>query len=256
VPGPAELAPFVLLGLLGSAHCAGMCGGFAVTVALGAGASRARATGHSLTYLAGKALTYAVLGLLAARAAHLLTHAGAGLAGSSPEEDAAALEGLRRGLAWVAGLACLLLALSALGLPLFPRVWRARLAGVGGSSRLLKLAFDSARALPASARGFGIGLATGLLPCGLSWAALALATGSQPATAAAGMFLFGVATAPVLLATALAGHLLPLRLRTRLRPVGALLLIVFAVLTVARGGLPRPLAAAEEALPACCQPGE
>jgi len=254
VPTAAELVPFVLLGLLGSAHCAGMCGGFAVTVALSAGVSRVRALGWSLTYLFGKALTYAVLGLVAARAAHMLTHAGAGLAGSTPDQDAAALETLRRTLAWVAGLACFVLALSALGVPLFPRSWRARLVGSGSPPRLLRLAFDSARALPGSARSFGIGLASGLLPCGLSWAALALATGSKPATAAAGLFLFGVSTAPVLLATAFTGHLLPQPLRARLRPVGAVLLIAFAVLTVARGGLPRPLAAAEEVLPACCQP--
>jgi len=256
MPGLAELSPFLLLGLLGSAHCAGMCGGFAVSVALGAGASRARALWRTLAYLLGKALTYAVLGLVAARAMHLLTHAGAGLAGSTPGADAAALETARRFLAWIAGFVCLLLALSALGLPLFPRAWRARLAGPGERPRLLGLVFDSARALPGSARSFGIGLGNGLLPCGLSWAALALAAGSRPATAALGLFAFGLATAPVLLATALSGHLLPLALRARLRPVGALLLIVFAVLTVARGGLPRPLAAAEEALPACCRPQE
>ena len=47
MPVWAELAPFALLGLVGSIHCAGMCGGFAVAAALAPGA-RARAVLGSL----------------------------------------------------------------------------------------------------------------------------------------------------------------------------------------------------------------
>ena len=81
MPEPAALLPFVLLGLLGSVHCAGMCGGFALGVA--AGGPRGRALGRLGLYALGKALTYAALGLLAARAAHAahVTEGGPALAG-------------------------------------------------------------------------------------------------------------------------------------------------------------------------------
>ena len=42
------------------------------------------------------------------------------------------------------------------------------------------------------AGAFGAGMVTGYLPCGLSWGAFVLATQVEPATAAVGLFLFGL----------------------------------------------------------------
>ena len=50
------LLPFLTLGLLGAAHCAGMCGGFAVSVSLASGPGKLRALRRQLVYVTGKAL--------------------------------------------------------------------------------------------------------------------------------------------------------------------------------------------------------
>ena len=246
MPEWRELAPFAALGLVGSLHCAGMCGPFALAIGLRAGAARARAFAHALLYTLAKASGYALLGLVVARVAHAAAHAGAAL-GSAPGY-AARLGHLRAGLAWVAAALCLVLALSALGVPLVPGTWRARLAHPASVPRPLALVFNAARALPGSARAFGLGFANAFLPCGLSAAALALALGTPTVHATLGLFLFGLGTLPVLVAAALGGRAIPPLARARLRPVAALLLIVFAVVTAARGGL----ALGTRALPDCC----
>lgn len=238
----SELAPFAALGLFGSLHCAGMCGGFALAVSVSAGAARRRAVVRSLVYLLAKALTYAVLGLLAARLAGVLTHGGATLLGGTSADHAAAVELARRVAAWVTGALFILFGLSAFGLPLFPSHWFA-----GGAPRPLRALFDAARSLPGLAGAFGLGLANGLLPCGLSWSALALAAGGSPARGALGLFVFGLATAPVLVAVGLAGASLSPTIRRRALRVAAPLILVFGVLTVARGGGP-----AEGLAPDCC----
>jgi sulfite exporter TauE/SafE len=142
----------------------------------------------------------------------------------------------------------LALALSALGVPLAPSTWRAALAHPRHVPRPLALVFSAARALPGSARAFGLGFANAFLPCGLSAAALALALGVPALNATAGLFLFGLGTLPVLFAAALGGRAIPVGTRARLRPVAALLLVAFAVVTAARGGLDL----GGRALPECC----
>jgi sulfite exporter TauE/SafE len=246
MPEWSALAPFVALGLLGSLHCAGMCGPFALALGMRAGASRGRAALHALLYVTAKAMGYALLGLLAARGAHAAAHAGAALGGA--EHSAQRLTDLRAALAWAAAALCLALALSALGVPLLPAAWRGRLTRHGPAPAPLRALFGAARALPGPARAFGLGAANACLPCGLSLSALALALAAPTATATLGLLLFGLGTAPVLVAAALGGHVLPATARARLRPVAALLLVVFAALTAARGGLPM----AGEALPGCC----
>src|SRR5690606_20601919 len=65
--GPPSAMPELLLvfviGLLGSAHCVGMCGGF--VVALGAAQRGGSVHARQALYFAGKTATYAVFGLLA-----------------------------------------------------------------------------------------------------------------------------------------------------------------------------------------------
>lgn len=236
--------PFVVLGLLGSLHCAGMCGGFALSVAAARPAGRGRALGDLVSYVLGKALTYAVLGLVAAHAGQALLAGGARLAGHEPVGEH--LAAARRVLAWSVGAALALAGLAAWGvLP------RPRRLGAGG-----RLAVGLARlrsgvgALPPSSRALGVGLVTGLLPCGLSWSALLLAVAAGPAAGAAGMFAFGLATVPVLAAVGLGWS----RLSPRVRAVGARLagpaLIALGALTALRGGVPLP--GDVVASPPCC----
>jgi len=211
----AELAPFVVLGLVGSLHCAGMCGGFAIAASLDA-PSRRTFVARQLVHQLGKASTYGVI-------AGLVAHAGA--APGAGAGDA---------VAWLAGAG-----LVALGLRrLFPRT-------VGGRSwsaleRPLRRLAREARALPGLTGRFAVGVANGLLPCGLSAGAFLLAADRTPTVALCGGLLFGLATAPLLVLTAAAAHAGP-RIATRLgalAPLGPRLLgvtlIVFGVLTWSR----------------------
>jgi len=254
LPSWTELLPFVALGLLGSLHCAGMCGGFALAVSLAAGPGRRRALTAALLYLLGKALTYAVLGALAARAVLAAAHGGARLLGGEREHAELALA-LQRGAAWISGALFVLFALFAFGLA--PRGFASGMTGgpvdaVRGRARAA-LAFlaEQVRSLPGRGRGFYTGLVNGLLPCGLTWSALALAAGGGPVRGALGLFLFGLATAPALVAVGLSGRALGAAHRRRWLRLAAPLALAFGVLTILRAA-PR---ADGEPGPACCTQG-
>ena len=227
MPAWPQLLPFALLGVLGSLHCAGMCGPFSVTVCARASGRRSGAL-HLGAYVLGKALTYALLGLGVALASHLA---------------ADLLPSLERGralLAWLVGLALIAGGLAWLGLRP-PRALTASLRGaapVRWPVRWIGRVWSTARAVPGPGGSFGIGFLTGFLPCGLSWSALLLASQVEPPVAVAGPFLFGLATAPALVLTGAAGRVLVDRLGRRAQRLLGPALVLIGVVTVLRGGLP------------------
>jgi len=158
-----------LAGLVGSPHCIGMCGAFC-------SASSSRAGGQALWH-AGRLTTYAVLGSVA------------GLAGGAIGTLGAAIPGV----AWLPHVAAaILLVWFALALAGVVREPHVRVPG------LAKLGARVAGGTTLSSR-YAFGMATGLLPCGLVYAALALpvALGS-PAAGALAMVAFGLGTVPAL----------------------------------------------------------
>jgi len=157
-----------MTGLIGSPHCIAMCGGFAVTCA--------RTPGGAIAWHLGRLTTYAGLGALAGLLGRALP---------GPPWVAAAVSAAL--LVWFAGVLAGLLPEPRLAVP-----------GLGSTMNRL-LSPDA----PASRYLFG--MANGLLPCGLVYAALALpvALGSAPLGAVA-MMLFGLGTIPAL-ATLTAG---------------------------------------------------
>ncbi len=157
----ALLVPALLAGLMGSPHCAGMCGGLAAAV------------GDAWLWHLGRLFTYMVLGGLA-------SSIGAALPGP----------------VWLpSGVAAVMLvpfALSLAGwlpkLPTPPVIIRLGVRSLRGGHRFL------------------FGLVTGLLPCGMVYAALGLAVSAGGALeGAAVMLAFGASTVPglVLFTTAL-----------------------------------------------------
>ena len=209
-----HLAAAATLGLAGSVHCLGMCGGIAA--AAGTRADSAGAGFAGLTFNLGRLASYALLGTLAGALTGLAL-------GAIPVRPlAVALRALAGLLMLGMGLSLLtgrdLLAFERLG----ARVW-ARLRPLAGR----------ALALPVPLRFAGLGLWWGFLPCGLVYSALALAAASgSAATGAATMLAFGAGTLPAMLAVTLAGAAFTRRLsglRTR-RAAGALM-IVFATWT-------------------------
>lgn len=151
-----------LAGLVGSPHCVAMCGGFA-----GACAEDRIAAG---AWHAGRLTTYAALGALAAAVGRVLP---------GPAWVPTAVSGAF--LAWfAAGLA---------GLVRPPHL------PVPG----LATAATVALRRPGPAWRFALGLCTGLVPCGLVYAALAVPVATtSPLAGAAAMLAFGAGTVPAL----------------------------------------------------------
>lgn len=236
----AELVPFVSLGAFGALHCAGMCGGFSLAVVSGHEGIFAR---RQAGYVLGKSSSYAVLALLVASGASWLEIGGSHGAGLG--------HGAVRGaLGWAAAVFLVLT-----GLGLFTRGRWSLLehgtprAGLERARSILR----GALALPGMSGAFGLGLLNGLIPCGLSWAALVLAAQLPPPLAALGAFCFGLATAPVLLAVALGARMAgPVWRRATPFVLGGVL-IVFGV-----GTAWRSTKAFSAGQPTCCstsQPG-
>jgi len=250
---PTTLLPFLTLGLLGAAHCIGMCGGFAIAVSASAGERRASQLRAQLAYVLGKSLTYAVLGLGVALLGRAALTGGARLFGA----EGLGFDGLRQGLAWIAGLTMVALGVVALrgrAAPA-PRLegWGAVGRGLQGVAGELRRAFSAARQLPGDLGAFATGLATGLLPCGWSWGALALAATVAPLEAFVGLFLFGLATGPALVLVGLGWSGLSSRFRGTAARAAGPLLILFGVFTALRGAeLIGGTAAQEALLPDCC----
>jgi sulfite exporter TauE/SafE len=206
----------LLMGLLGTGHCIGMCGPFAI--AAGGGGAPAAVVGRSLAYQAGKTLTYVFLAVL-------FSLVGGWVGGSG------ALPWLQNAMSAVVGLAMIALGVA--------YAFEVRLSS--GTLRWL----DGSRWCGAAAvlrspswwRSVLIGWLNGFLPCGLSLMALVYAAGFGSAAAAAlGAALFGAATVPGLLLTALLGaKLFSGDGRRRLLRLAGATLVVLGVLTIVRG---------------------
>jgi len=244
-----ELAPFLVLALLGSVHCAGMCGGFSIAIAAASPARRRSLIARQFTFLIGKALTYAMLGVAAAFSAHALAHGGLDLARVPASEQAPHLSHLRSAMAVLAGAFLVAFGLEFLGLHIpRPPIGR-RCRAVAASIGRLWRHYSSA---PGILGPLGAGLLTGLLPCGLSWSALALGASTSPPVAGLGLFLFGLGTAPVLVLVALGWKRLSSGSSAGSRRVLGVLMLGFGLMTALRGGLPGTQAAARATLPPCC----
>lgn len=176
------LAAALLLGLAGSAHCAGMCGGIVGALAAAPG-GRARPYAFAAAYHLGRATSYAAAGAIAGA----LGEASLALRGSLATHQvlfaAASAAMLATGL-YVAGYAPFVRRLEAAGAVLWRRIqpW----------SRPL---------LPARTplQAGSLGVLWGWLPCGMVYGALllALASGSVLGGAAT-MAAFALGTMPVL----------------------------------------------------------
>ncbi len=206
-----DLTAAFSVGLLGSAHCVGMCGGFVAL--LGVGSDRSVAP-RQAAYFAGKTATYALFGAIAGAAGDAL----AGLFGAGGGVVALALGLLMVGV----------------GVGLCGVAWRrapgARVAQALGPAVGRLVSSGSWAAL------VGLGMLNGLLPCGLVYGMLAVAAGTGSAAGGAlTMAAFGVATVPALAVTGILGaRLRPTRRVWMQRAAGALV-VAMGLLTVARG---------------------
>jgi sulfite exporter TauE/SafE len=219
-----------VLGLLGSLHCAGMCGPLAMALP-GAGGGAIAFTSGRAAYNLGRVLTYCLLGVFF------------GVLGKT-----FLMTGVQR---WVS---------ITLGVML--------LAGLAGSRQLaltrpvtaLVTWMKSRMSTMLRRRSFLaltlLGLLNGLLPCGLVYVAGAAATTTGDILSGAGyMAAFGAGTVPMMLAISLSGRLVPITLRLKLARAIPVSVLVIAVLLIFRGlSLGIPFLSPDLSQGSCCHP--
>jgi sulfite exporter TauE/SafE len=200
--------------LVGSLHCAAMCGSFVCLAG-----SRGSAWYHS-----GRLVSYVVLGLVAGGLGGLL-------------DSGAALAGIQQGAAVLASLLLVVWGLSrwlaARGTALpWPTIETP-------ARRWLGNALAALRDQPAALRGAALGLLTTLLPCGWLYAFVVAAGGTGSAERAAlVMSAFWVGTVPALAMVGVGVRRLSPRMTAALPQWSAATIVVVGVLSLAWRMLP------------------
>ena len=180
----ALLVAALFMGFFGSPHCLGMCGGLVTAFGLSMkDVSPAKRRGLVATYHLGRLLSYASLGLMA------------GLIGTT------VLEPLMKGNSTpriLLGLVLVFVGMTMLGLPFLNKLERLGMRFWQVLAPLRKKVFP----LNTFPRALAAGLLWGFLPCGLVYGALLIAVvAHDPLSGAALMFVFGLGTVPMLVAT-------------------------------------------------------
>lgn len=175
-----------LASLLGSLHCAGMCGAFLAIAVYGVGPDRPRQAPLQVAYHLGRLVTYVTLGVAAAFAGRLL-------------DLTSTLAGLRPVAAALAGATLLTFGLISL-LRIYGK-GPARLPAPPFMQKLVQVLHRRAMNRPPIVRAALIGLFTTLLPCGWLYAFVLAAAGTaNPVAGAATMAFFWLGTLPVMVA--------------------------------------------------------
>lgn len=219
------VAPVLAASLVGSLHCAGMCGGFvAFYVGSDQNAGRDRALAH-LAYNGGRLVTYAALGALAGWLGAALNLAG-------QAAGVGRIAGVIAGGVMISWGLALLLAAAGVNMP------RLRVAQAA-HARVVR-ALGALRGKPPIVRAALIGLSSTLLPCGWLYGfAVSAASTGNALDGATVMLAFWLGTVPVLLGLGLGVQTLARRLRRYVPTLSAAALIVVG-LTAVLGRLDAP----------------
>ena len=201
------------MGLLGSFHCAGMCGPIALALPFNATNRLSHLTGNVI-YQFGRITTYAFIGLL-------FGFLGRGFS----------LAGIQQPLSIGLGIFMILIVV----LP--------KLFNTHKSPRILQIAIQGVK------KGLGnflkkrgyfalytTGILNGLLPCGLVYMALLGAIGiGDPLMSSTFMAFFGLGTFPMMFTIALAGNFLSIKWRTLFNKAVPYFVIVLGIVFILRG---------------------
>jgi uncharacterized protein len=199
------------VGFLGSFHCLGMCGPFAVMAGAGTGS---KAMFLKLLYNLGRVLTYSILGFFA------------GLAGRS-----FSLMGWQDDLSVAAGILIILFVLFSND-KLVTFISGKTVKLTSGLRRALGKLLQKQSPLAL----FGLGTLNGLLPCGFVYLALAGAAAAGSLTGSMGyMMMFGFGTIPMMFGLAVAGSFISNKLRSRINRFSPFIAIALALFLIWRG---------------------
>ena len=197
------------MGLFGSPHCLGMCGGIVTAFGLSMQhVSDSKKNGLILTYHAGRLISYSLLGLIA-------SVVGVAIFQSIMSNSAPRI---------VLGAVLVLIGLAMLGLPLFNQLEKVGMRFWQSLAPIRKKVFP----IDSFGKALFAGLLWGFLPCGLVYGALMMAiAGNNIATGAALMFVFGLGTMPMLIATQKTVGILQSSIKNfRLRQINAVIMML------------------------------
>jgi sulfite exporter TauE/SafE len=204
----------LILGLVGSLHCVGMCGPIALALPLDKSSWAKKLLGTG-AYSLGRIITYSTMGAVF------------GFIGQGIE-----MAGFQR---WFSIIFGIIMILSVFFPFLFKDKkvldrWLAKLSG--GLIRRFKKYFAK-RSLYSL---LVIGLLNGLLPCGLVYVAIVGAINTNSVIGGAlFMALFGLGTSPLLAGVSIAGHLLGPKARKRVNRLIPILVVIMGILFILRG---------------------
>ena len=212
------LSAALVAGLVGSAHCLGMCAGISGLFAVKAEAASMRASvPTAFVYNAGRVITYAVLGAIVAAFGSVIIKASPNLAVS---------------IRMLSGIIIILV-----GLQVAFNLRALRVIERMGGTLWAKIAPAAQKLLPIDSlpKAFGLGLIWGWLPCGLVYSVLMIAaTSANPVGGAATMVAFGIGTMPAMMLSGLGAARLGVFMQRRGARVGfGLLVVAMGLLTIA-----------------------
>ncbi|MDF2152188.1 sulfite exporter TauE/SafE family protein [Vibrio sp. CAU 1672] len=205
-----------MIGLVGSGHCMGMCGGIASLLSLSNNTSKPSAL-VPLYYNSGRLLSYVVFGALV----------GATISGLSQ------LSGLTQSLAWLRFVAAIFMILVAL----YIAKWWHGLLAIEKAGQVIWRYISPAgkRLLPLSrpSHALPFGFIWGWLPCGLVYSALTWsAVSGNAVNGGLIMFAFGLGTLPSMLAIGYSANFYKkLQNSLIIRYISALILIGYGLYT-------------------------
>ncbi len=200
-----------ILGLMGSFHCAGMCGPIAISLPL-YGNRVITKVGGGVLYNLGRTVTYGFMGAF-------FGFIGQGLS----------LVGFQQ---WVSVIMGSLMIISVLLPSLFKNINGGNIPIAGWVRKGIQKLFVK--------KSFGglffIGLLNGLLPCGLVYMAIAGAIGTGDVTTGTiFMILFGLGTLPIMLGISIVGNLVSMTIRNKINRVIPVMVIIIGFIFILRG---------------------
>ena len=215
-----ELPLVFVSGVLGSAHCIGMCGAISAMMNVGT-TGVGSALQRQMLWSAGRVFTYAFLGMV-------VGFAGARLTQSEFVSSQMNVVNIQAVFAILAGILLVVQGLIAVG-------WFRRKINAGGTC-LTATVFGKFLRGGSRTGVFVAGILTGFLPCGLVYSFLALAAASTSVwKGPLLMIAFGLGTVPVMLVTGAGLTLASLKLRQRLMQAAAFCVLITGLLTIGRG---------------------
>lgn len=204
----------LVLGLMGSFHCAGMCGPIAIALPLHGNTVPQKIFGGTL-YNVGRTITYGIMGAIF------------GLLGQGIQ-----MIGVQQKISVIMGVVMII---SVLFPALFKNQYRmdkSMFSFVGKLKKRIGEMFS----IRSFSSLFFIGMLNGLLPCGLVYMAIAGAIGTgNAAEGTIYMILFGLGTIPMMLSISLAGNFMSRAIIRKINKLIPVMVVVVGLLFILRG---------------------